>query len=187
MNEDVQFIIEETKEAMMKSLKHLEDELGRIRAGRANPNMVSAVRVEYYGSPTPLQQVASVKMQDAKTLLITPFERQLIGEIEKAIFQANLGITPQNDGENVRLVVPPMTEDRRKDLVKQSKAVGENAKVSIRSARKDANDEIKNLVKDGLSEDIGKNAETSIQQLTDDHISKIDQMLSIKEEEIMTI
>ncbi len=187
MQEEVQFIIDETKEAMMKSLKHLEDELGRIRAGKANPNMISAIKVEYYGMPAPIQQVASIKLQDAKTLLITPFEKSLIGELEKAIFQANLGITPQNDGENIRLVIPPMTEERRKDLVKQSKAVGENAKVSVRSARKDGNEAIRALQKDGLSEDMAKDAETSIQQLTDTHIGKVDKMLSVKEEEIMTI
>lgn len=187
MNEEVQFVIDETKEAMRGSLKHLEDELRKIRAGKASPDMLSNIRVEYYGIPTPLQQVASVKMQDVKTLLITPFERKLINDIERAIFQANLGVTPQNDGENIRIIIPPMTEDRRKDLVKQSKAIGETTKVSIRTARKDGNDEIKALVKDGLSEDASKDAEANIQNLTNQHIEKVDKMLALKEEEIMTI
>lgn len=187
MNEDVQFIIEETKEAMLMSLKHLEGELGRIRAGKAHPSMLASVRVEYYGSPTSLLEVASVKLQDARTLLITPFEKSLIGDIERAIFQANLGFTPQNDGHNIRIIIPPMTEERRVDLVKQSKSACEQAKVSIRTVRKDGNDEIKSLLKDGLSEDMSKAAEESIQQLTNDYITKVDKMLALKEEEIMTI
>ena len=187
MNEDVQFIIDETKESMQKALKHLENELLRIRAGKANPEMVSGIKVEYYGMLTPLQQVASVRAQDAKSLLITPFEKKLIGDIERAIFQANIGITPQNDGENIRLVVPPMTEERRKDLVKQSKNACEACKVTIRAARKDGNDELKSLTKEGLSEDMGKEAESNIQQITNDFIAKVDKMLSMKEEEIMTI
>lgn len=187
MNEEVQFIIDETKESMMKALKHLEEELRRVRAGKASPDMLSAIKVEYYGMPTPLQQVASVKLQDARTLMITPFERKLIGDIERSIFQANLGVTPQNDGENIRITIPPMTEERRKELVKQSKAAGETCKVSIRGARKDGNDEIKSLLKDGLSEDMAKGAEEDIQNMTNDHIAKVDKMLALKEEEIMTI
>lgn len=187
MNEEVQFIIDETKESMMKALKHLEEELRRVRAGKASPDMLSAVKVEYYGMPTPLQQVASIKLQDARTLLIAPFERKLIGDVERAIFQANLGVTPQNDGENIRITIPPMTEERRKDLVKQSKAAGETCKVSIRAARKEGNDAIKALSKEGLSEDMAKGAEEDIQNITNDHIAKVDKMLALKEEEIMTI
>lgn len=187
MNEEVQFIIDETKESMMKALKHLEEELRRVRAGKASPDMLSAIKVEYYGMPTPLQQVASVKLQDARTLLIQPFERKMISDVERAIFQANIGVTPQNDGENIRLVIPPMTEERRKDLVKQSKAAGETCKVSIRTVRKDGNDAIKSLSKEGLSEDLAKGAEEDIQQITNDHITKVDKMLVMKEEEIMTI
>lgn len=187
MNEEVQFVIDATKESMLKALKHLEEELRRVRAGKASPDMLSAIKVEYYGMPTPLQQVASVKLQDARTLLIAPFERKLIGDVERAIFQANLGVTPQNDGENIRIVIPLMTEERRKDLVKQAKAAGEHSKVSIRSARKEGNDEIKTLTKDGLSEDMAKSAEEEIQQLTNDHITRVDKMLTMKEEEIMTI
>lgn len=187
MDEEVQFIIEATKESMLKALKHLEEELRRIRAGKASPDMLSTVKVEYYGMPTPLQQLASVKLQDARTLLITPFEKKLIGDVERAIFQANLGVTPQNDGENIRITIPPMTEERRRDLVKQSKTAGESCKVSVRSVRKEGNDEIKSLSKDGLSEDAGKSAEETIQQITNDHIAKVDKMLAMKEEEIMTI
>lgn len=187
MNEEVQFVIDATKESMLKALKHLEEELRRVRAGKASPDMLSAIKVEYYGMPTPLQQVASIKLQDARTLLISPFERKLIGDVERAIFQANLGVTPQNDGENIRITIPLMTEERRKDLVKQSKAAGEYCKVSVRSARKDGNDEIKSLIKDGLSEDMAKSSEEEIQQLTNDHITRVDKMLTMKEEEIMTI
>lgn len=187
MNEEVQFVIDATKESMLKALRHLEEELRRVRAGKASPDMLSAIKVEYYGMPTPLQQVASVKLQDARTLLVAPFERKMIGDVERAIFQANLGVTPQNDGENIRIVIPLMTEDRRKDLVKQSKAAGEHCKVSIRSARKDGNDELKSLMKDGLSEDMAKSSEEEIQQLTNAHITKVDKMLTMKEEEIMTI
>ncbi|MCO5232245.1 MAG: ribosome recycling factor [Chitinophagales bacterium] len=187
MNEEVEFIIDETKESMLKALKHLEEDLRRVRAGKASPDMLSAIKIEYYGMLTPLQQVASVKLQDARTLVIVPFERKLIGDVERAIFQANLGITPQNDGENIRLVIPPLTEERRRDLAKQAKASGENSKVGIRSARKEGNDAIKALLKEGLSEDLSKGAEDSIQQLTNDYITKVDKMLALKEEEIMTI
>lgn len=187
MSEDVDLIIDDTQSSMHKALKHLEDELRNIRAGKASPDMLHAIHVEYYGVPTPLNQVASVKMLDARTLIISPFERKIIGDIERAIFQSNMGITPQNDGENIRLTVPLMTEERRRDLVKQSKQAGEHSKVAIRNHRKDANEMIKALVKDGLSEDEGKAAEETIQQLTNEHITKIDKMLQLKEEEIMTI
>lgn len=187
MSEDVDLIIDDTQASMHKALKHLEEELRNIRAGKASPDMLHAIHVDYYGMPTPLNQVANVKMLDARTLIISPFERKIIGDIERAIFQSNIGITPQNDGENIRLTVPLMTEERRRDLVKQSKQEGEHSKVAIRNHRKDANEMIKSLVKDGLSEDEGKAAEETIQQLTNDHITKIDKMLQQKEEEIMTI
>lgn len=187
MNEEVQFVLDETKESMFKALKHLEEDLRRVRAGKASPDMLSAITIEYYGMPTPLIQVASVKSMDARTLMISPFERKIISDIERALFQANLGVTPQNDGENIRLIMPPMTEERRRDLVKQSKQHGETCKVAIRNARKEGNDAIKDLLKDGLSEDEAKSAEDSIQQLTNDNIGKVDKMLSVKESEIMTI
>jgi ribosome recycling factor len=185
--EEVQMVLDETKESMFKALKHLEDELRKVRAGKASADMVSGITVEYYGSPTPINQVASIKLLDARTLLIAPFERKLISDIERAIFQSNIGITPQNDGENIRLSVPPTTEERRRDLVKQSKNHGEQTKIVIRNARKDGNEMIKGLVKDGLSEDTGKVAEESIQQLTNEYNTKVDKMLVVKEEEIMTI
>lgn len=187
MNEEVQFVLDETKESMLKALRHLEEDLRRVRAGKASPDMLSAVTIEYYGMATPLIQVASVKLLDARTLMITPFERKIINDIERAIFQANLGVTPQNDGENIRITIPPMTEERRRDLVKNAKQYGETCKVSVRNARKEGNDTVRSLVKDGLSEDAGKGAEETIQQLTNEYIGKVDKMLSLKEEEIMTI
>ena len=158
-----------------------------MRAGKASPDMVSGITVEYYGSPTPINQVASVKLLDARTLVIVPFERKMIADVERAIFQSNIGITPQNDGENIRLTVPPMTEERRRELVKQSKNHGEQTKIVVRNARKDGNEMIKDLVKNGLSEDIGKDSEEKIQSLTNEYNAKVDKMLVVKEEEIMTI
>lgn len=187
MEEEVQMILDETKDSMHKGLKHLEDELRKVRAGKASPDMLQGIMVEYYGMPTPINQVAGIKLLDARTLLVQPFERKIIGDVERAIFQSNIGITPQNDGENIRLSVPPMTEERRRELVKQAKHHGEQTKIVIRNARKDGNEMIKGLVKDGLSEDIGKDAEETIQTLTNDHIAKVDKMLQLKEEEIMTI
>ncbi len=187
MNEEVQMILDETKDSMFKALKHLEDELRKVRAGKASPDMISGITVEYYGTPTPINQVATVKLLDARTLVVVPFERKIIGDIERAIFQSNIGITPQNDGENIRLSVPPMTEERRRDLVKQSKAHSEQTKIVIRNARKDGNEMIKDLVKNGLSEDIGKDSEDVIQNLTNEYNTKVDKMLQVKEEEVMTI
>ncbi|HMU98415.1 MAG TPA: ribosome recycling factor [Chitinophagales bacterium] len=187
MNEEVQMVLEETQSSMFKALKFMEEDLRKIRAGKASPDMLIGITVEYYGMPTPLNQVASVKLLDARTIVIQPFERKLIGDIERAIFQSNMGITPQNDGENIRLQIPPMTEERRRDLVKQSKQEGEQCKIVIRNARKDANETIKDLQRDGLSEDEAKDAEASVQQLTNDHIAKVEKMLKIKEEEILTI
>jgi ribosome recycling factor len=187
MEEEVQMILDETKDSMFKALKHLEEELRKVRAGKASIDMLNGITVEYYGAPTPINQVASIKLLDARTLAVVPFERKIISDIERAIFQSNIGITPQNDGENIRLSVPPTTEERRRDLVKQSKNYGEQTKIVIRNARKDGNEMIKALVKDGLSEDTGKVAEESIQQLTNEYNTKVDKMLVVKEEEIMTI
>jgi ribosome recycling factor len=187
MNEEVQLVLDETKDAMFKALKFLEEDLRKIRAGKASPDMLNGIVVEYYGMPTPLNQVASIKLLDARTLLIQPFEKKLIGDVERAIFQSNIGVTPQNDGENIRLQIPPMTEERRRDLVKQAKNDGEHSKIAIRNARKEANETIKDLQKDGLSEDEAKDAESSVQNLTNEYIGKVDKMLQIKEEEILTI
>lgn len=187
MSEDVELFLEDTKDAMVKALKHLEEDLRNVRAGKASPDMLSGIKIEYYGVPTPLNQVASVKLLDSRTLAISPFERKIISDIERAIFQSNIGVTPQNDGEIIRLTLPPMTEDRRRDLVKQSKNFGEITKVAIRAARKDGNEAIRSLVKDGLSEDEGKAAEETIQQYTYEYSAKVEKMLQTKEEEIMTI
>ena len=187
MEEEVKMILDETRDSMFKGLKHLEEELRKVRAGKASPDMLNGIMVEYYGIPTPVNQVASIKLLDSRTLVIVPFERKIIGDIERSIFQSNIGITPQNDGENIRLSVPPMTEERRRDLVKMAKHHGEQTKIVIRNARKDGNEMMKDLVKNGLSEDIGKDAEETIQTLTNDHITKVDKMLSEKEQEIMTI
>jgi ribosome recycling factor len=187
MDEEVQLIIDDTKESMQKALKHLDEELHKVRAGKASPDMLQGIHVEYYGMPTPLNQVASIKMLDARTLVVVPFEKKIIGDIERAIFQSNIGITPQNDGENIRLSVPLMTEERRRELVKQAKHHGELSKIVIRNFRKDANEMIKSQIKDGLSEDEGKVAEETVQHLTNDYIAKVEKMLHTKEEEIMTI
>lgn len=187
MNEEIQLILEETKSSMFKALKFLEDDLRKIRAGKASPDMLNGILVEYYGMPTPINQVASIKLLDARTILVQPFEKKLIGDVERAIFQSNIGVTPQNDGENIRLQIPPMTEERRRDLVKQAKNEGEQSKIAIRNARKEANETIKDLQKEGLSEDEAKDAENSIQNLTNEHIAKVDKMLQLKEEEILTI
>ncbi len=185
--EEVKFYLDAAKEGMDHAYKHLEQELTKIRAGKANPEMLSGLKVEYYGMMTPINQVASIKSLDAKTLIITPFEKSILQEIEKSIFQANLGFTPQNDGETIRIVLPPTTEERRRELVKNAKAFGEDAKVSLRNARKEANDGIKDLVKEGLSEDQGKDAESDIQNLTNQFASKIDILIDAKEKEVMTV
>jgi len=187
MTEELNLILEMADEQMLKSIQHLENELTTVRAGKANPTMLNHIKVEYYGSPTPLPQVSSVSNQDARTLLIKPFEKSLLSEIEKAIFQANLGVTPQNDGNVVRITIPMLTEERRKDLVKQVKNMGEHAKVSIRNARREANEEIKKLQKDGLPEDIAKSSEEKVQKRTDDFIKKVDQELELKEADIMKV
>ena len=187
MNEEVNFIIDSTKEAMQAAIVHLEKKLLNIRAGKASPSMLGSVMVEYYGSPTPLNQVGNVSTPDARTISIQPFEKSLIPEIEKGIMVANLGFNPMNNGESVIINVPPLTEERRRDLAKHATAEAEDSKVGVRNDRKNANNEIKKLEKDGLSEDMVKNTEVDIQELTDSFIKKIDEMLSAKEKEIMTV
>ncbi|WP_108866537.1 ribosome recycling factor [Aquimarina aquimarini] len=187
MNEEIDFIIDSTKEAMQAAIAHLEKKLLNIRAGKASPAMLGGVMVEYYGSSTPLNQVGNISTPDARTITIQPFEKSLITEIEKGILVANLGFNPMNNGESVIISVPPLTEERRRDLVKQAKSEAEDSKVGVRNDRKNANNEIKKLEKDGLSEDLAKNTEVDIQNLTDTYIKKIDEMLSAKEKEIMTV
>ncbi|MFT5969538.1 MAG: ribosome recycling factor [Flavobacteriales bacterium] len=187
MNEEVSFILDSAKEQMQKALKHLETEMLKIRAGKANPVMLQGIMVDYYGSMTALAQVANVGTPDARTLTVQPWEKAMIEPIEKAILNSNLGFNPMNNGDQIMINIPPLTEERRGGLAKQAKAECEHCKVSVRNARKDANDEIKKLGKDGLSEDLAKDAEAQIQKITDAHISKTDELFDSKEKDIMTI
>ncbi|MFC7445754.1 Ribosome recycling factor [Mesoflavibacter sp. HG96] len=183
--EDITFIIDTAKEAMDKAVKHLEKEFLNIRAGKASPAMLGSVMVEYYGSQTPLSQVANVNTPDGRTISVQPWEKNMLEEIEKAIMNANLGFNPMNNGETIIINVPPLTEERRRDLAKQAKSEAEDAKIGVRNARKEANNDIKKL--EDASEDLQKNAETDIQDLTDNYVKKIDQLLTVKEAEIMTV
>lgn len=187
MQDDVNLSIEMAEEAMEGAILHLQDELVKIRTGKASPAMLSGIKVPYYGSPTPLNQVANVSTSDARTIVIQPWEKSMLAPIEKAIFEANLGVTPQNDGELIRIGIPPLTEERRKDLVRQSKALGEDTKVSIRSARHKAMDLIRKGVKDGFPEDAGKRLENQVQDLTNKYTDKVDKLIEAKEKEIMTV
>jgi len=184
MNEEIEFIIDTAKEGMDKAIAHLEKELKTIRAGKATPAMLSTVMVDYYGSQTPLSQVANVNTPDARTLSIQPWEKNMLQEIEKAIQIANLGFNPMNNGDVIMINVPPLTEERRKNLAKQAKAEAEDAKVGIRNARKEANNDLK---KADISEDLQKNSEADVQELTDKYIKLIDDKLAVKEKEILTI
>lgn len=179
--------IEEAKEAMEHALDHLKKELVKIRAGKASPDMLSGLVVPYYGSPTPLAQVANVSVSDSRTLVIQPWEKSMIQPIEKAIMEANMGFTPQNDGDLIRINIPPLTEDRRKQMVKQVKAVGEDTKVGLRSARRDAMDGIKKAVKDGFAEDAGKRMEDEVEAMTKRYSGKIDDIVAVKEKDILTV
>ena len=184
MNEDIEFIIDTAKEAMTNAIKHLEKQLVNIRAGKASPAMLGSVMVDYYGTQTPLQQVANVNTPDGRTITVQPWEKSMLQEIERGIMVANIGFNPMNNGESIIINVPPLTEERRRDLAKQAKAESEDAKVGVRNARKDANNDIK---KTDASEDVQKNAEIDIQTLTDNHIKKIDEIFGVKEKEIMTV
>ncbi len=187
MDEEIDFYLDHAKESMDKSVAHTAAELAKIRAGKASPAMLDGLHVEYYGNPTPLNQVASVNTPDPRTITIKPWEKSMIPEIEKAIINSDLGLNPQNDGEIVRINVPALTEERRKALVKQAKAEAEHGKVSVRNVRKETNDSLKKLLKDGVSEDAVKGAEDEVQELTDSHVKRIDELLATKESDIMTI
>lgn len=188
MSEALDKIISDTSSQMKKGISHLEAELVKIRAGRATTQMLDGIMVEYYGAPTPLSNVANITIPDARTISLQPWEKNMIGPIEKAILQSNIGLTPQNDGIVIRLFLPPLTEERRKDLVKRVNAEGENAKVVIRSVRRDQIELVKKMQKDAtLSEDGAKDAEGTIQGITDKHIALIDQHCKDKEKDIMTI
>lgn len=184
MEDEIDFIIEGAKEAMGNALKHLEKQLVNIRAGKASPTMVASVMVDYYGTPTPLNQVANVNTPDGMTISIQPWEKAMIPEIERGILVANIGFNPMNNGESVIINVPPLTEERRKELAKQAKAVAEEAKIGVRNDRKNANTDLKALE---ISDDLKKNLEGEIQEMTDVHIKKIDEILANKEKEIMTV
>ena len=185
--EEIEMYLDEAREQMQKAVVHVSHELVKIRAGKAMPNMLDGLHVEYYGANTPLNQVASVTTPDARTLMVKPWEKNMISEIEKAIRNSDLGLNPQNDGEQVIINIPQLTEERRQLLVKQVKQECESGKVSIRNIRKDTNDSLKQLLKEGVSEDDVKRAEDKVQALTDQHTKKIDELLDKKEKEIMTV
>ncbi len=187
MTEDIKIVIDFTEESMEKALGHLEETLIHIRAGKADPRMIEGLSVDYYGSQTPITQVANINSTDARTIRIQPWEKKMIDPIEKAIMYANLGFNPTNNGEAILINVPPLTEERRKELVKQARNEGENTKVSIRTARKDANDQFKKMLKEGLSEDLEKDAIIEVQKLTDEYSRKVDEKIKLKEEDIMKI
>lgn len=185
--EEIQLFLDEAQSLMKKAVDHTSSELVKIRAGKAMPNFLDGIVVSYYGAPTPLQQVSSITTPDARTLAIKPWERNLIGEIEKAIINSDLGLNPQNNGEMVILTIPPLTEERRKSLVKQVKNECENGKISIRSIRKDTNESLRKLQKEGAPEDEVKRAEDAVQKYTDKFSTKIDELFAKKEEEIMKV
>lgn len=187
MSEELNKIKRDADDHMKKAIGHLEAELVKIRAGRANPQMLDGIMVEYYGAPTALNQVANVQTTDARTITIQPWEKNMLAVIEKAIMAANIGITPQNDGAIIRLFLPPLTEERRKELVKKVNAEGEHTKVAIRNIRRDAIEHVKKLQKDGMSEDAAKDAEKDIQASTDKFIALVDKHLEAKDKEIMTV
>ena len=184
---EVKEYLDNAKESMEMAVEYLDDALAHIRAGKASPKLIDAIRVDYYGSMSPISNVANISVPDARTIAITPWEKSMFKEIEKAIINSDLGITPENNGEVIRLSIPPLTEERRKQLVKQSKAEAENAKVSIRNARRDAIEGLKKEIKKGMSEDVEKDGENEVQKLHDKYMKKIDEVFAAKEKEILTV
>lgn len=187
MNELISLELDDCKSSMGKAVAHTESELTKIRAGKASPSMLDGIAVDYYGSMTPIAQVSSINTTDARTIVIQPWEKNIISAIEKAIIDSNIGLNPQNDGSIIRLAVPPLTEERRRDLVKKVKEEAEKGRVAIRNIRKDANESIKKLKNDGVSEDEVKTGEAEVQKLTDSYIVKVDQLTELKEKDIMTV
>jgi ribosome recycling factor len=185
--EEIELYLEEAKELMEKAIHHVNYIFGKIRAGKATPGMLDGIMIEYYGNPTPLNQVSSINTPDARSIIIKPWEKTIIPEIEKSIINSDLGLNPQNDGEIIRLNVPALSEERRLQLVKQAKHEAEQGRISVRNIRKDTNDHLRQLLKEHVSEDAVKNAEIDVQELTDQYIEKIDEMLHRKEEDIMTV
>lgn len=184
---EVKEYLQEAEDAMTMAVDYLDETLSRIRAGKANVKLLDGIRVDYYGSMSPISNVANISVPDARTIAITPWEKSMFKEIEKAIINSELGVTPENNGEVIRICIPPLTEDRRKQLVKQSKAEAENAKVSIRNARREAIEGLKKEVKNGLSEDLEKDAESQVQKIHDKYMKKIDEVFAAKEKEILTV
>jgi ribosome recycling factor len=187
MAEDTASVISNADEHMRKAISHLESELTKIRAGKANPQMLDGIVVDYYGSPMPINQVANISVMDARTLSIQPWEKNMLQPIERAIIAANIGINPQNDGALIRLFLPPLTEERRKELVKRCQSEGEHSKIAIRNIRRDAIEHIKRFQKNGLSEDAAKDAEAEVQQVTDKYTVAVEKHLAAKEKEIMSV
>lgn len=187
MSDELNIIKDLAQENMERAINHLETELVKVRAGKANPNLVDGIVVDYYGTPTPISQVGNIMVADARTLSIQPWEKNMLQPIERAIIAANIGINPQNDGVMIRLFMPPLTEERRKELVKRAQGEGEHSKVAIRNIRRDAMEQVKKLQKNGLSEDVCKDAEKNIQDTTDRFIALVDKHLAAKEKEIMTV
>ncbi len=187
MTEDLAKILEETPASMRKAMDHFETEVVKIRAGKASPTMLDGIVVDYYGNPTPISQVGNISAMDARTLTIQPWEKNMLQPIERAIIAANIGINPQNDGVIIRLFLPPLTEERRKELVKRSNGEGEQAKIAIRNIRRDIIEQIKKLQKDGLSEDAAKDGEKEVQDITNNFISLVEKHLETKEKEIMSV
>ena len=185
--EEIEIYLDTAKETMEKAVAHAKNELAKIRAGKAMPSMLDSVMVDYYGNPTPINQTATMSTPDARTIFVKPWEKSIIPEIERGIINSNLGFNPQNDGEQIIISVPQLTEERRIQLVKQSKGVTEDGKISVRNARKDANDEIRALLKEGVSEDAVKNAEIDVQAMTNKYVAHMDELLKVKEAEIMTV
>lgn len=184
---DTKYYLDEADKMMEKAVAHTQQEFSRVRAGKASPGMLDGLMIDYYGNPTPLNQVASVNTPDAKTIVIKPWEKKTLSDIERAIINSDLGLTPQNDGELIRLNIPPLTEERRKDLVKHVKHEAENGKISIRNIRKDVLHHLKGLLKEGISEDEEKRAEDEVQKLTDKYVHEVDEITQKKEEEIMKV
>lgn len=187
MNEDIELILDDTSQQMDKAIAHLQAELIKIRAGKATPSILDGIHVDYYGAPTPIGQVANITILDVRTISIQPWEKNMLQHIEKAIMQANIGITPQNDGVQIRLFLPPLTEERRRELFKKASNEGEHSKVAIRNIRRDSIEQIKQLQKDGLSEDIARESESSVQDITNKNIALVDKLLAAKEKEMMSV
>ena len=187
MNEEVDIIIDEMNETMQKAILHFESELTKIRAGKASPSMLDGLTVDYYGTPTAIHQVANISALDTRTISVQPWEKNMLAPIERSILMANIGITPQNDGVQIRLFLPPLTEERRRELIKRAAGEGEQSKVAIRNIRRDAIEQIKKLQKDGLSEDAAKDAEESVQEVTNKFIVAVDKHLAAKEKEMLIV